>query len=369
MISARELFTSIMSYEPFDRMLVVHWDQWDETRERWITEGLPPAADLHRFLDAPFLWETLIDPQSWLSVGNPQDLITIGLFPPFEEEVLQKDGDFTVLRNRDGTMTRRFANRTAMPQYLGGTFTTAADWGQYKRRLQPDPARISPSMPKALEELSKSGRPLCFPLGSLMGWARNWMGLENLCFLIHDDRETFRDVVDTITTLTCWMMDQVLPLARFDLAHTWEDMCGVNGPLISPEVFRECVAPEYLRIRAKLDHYGVHLLEMDTDGDISRFARDLLDCGVNVLFPVEVGKFKGDAMALRKTYGRELRLVGNFDKMALEKGERAISTEIERLHPLMEQGGYVIMPDHHITPGVPLAAYKGYLERIRGLRF
>jgi len=270
MISNRELFTRIMSYDSFDRMPVVHWDQWDETRERWIREGLPPEADPHGFLDAPFLWETLIDPQSWLSVGKPRDVITIGLFPPFEEEVLEKSGDFTVVRNRDGTMTRRFANRTSMPQYLGCTFKTAADWDQYKRRLQPDPARISPSAPQALEELSRSGRPLCFPLGY---------------------------------------------------------------------------------------------------GDVSRFARDLLDCGVNVLFPVEVGKFRGDAVALRKTYGRELRCVGNFDKMALERGERAIASEIERLHPLMEQGGYVIMPDHHITPGVPLAAYRRYLDQVRRLRF
>jgi uroporphyrinogen-III decarboxylase len=202
-----------------------------------------------------------------------------------------------------------------------------------------------------------------------MGWARNWMGLENVCYLMYDDRDTFSDMVATIADLTCWMIDQILPRLQVDLAHVWEDMCGINGPMISPALFRECVAPGYLKIRSKLDSYGVHLLEMDTDGDISSFAGDLLNSGVNMLFPVEVGTFKGDAAALRKRYGRELRLVGNFDKMALEKGRGAISSEIERLRTLMEQGGYIIMPDHHITPGVSLQTYRWYLDQVRALRF
>jgi hypothetical protein len=35
----------------------------------------------------------------------------------------------------------------------------------------------------------------------------------------------------------------------------------------------------------------------------------------------------------------------------------------------MREGGYIIAPDHHITPGVALDDYLWYLERIRSLRF
>jgi uroporphyrinogen-III decarboxylase len=368
-MSYRDLFRRIMSYDHFDKMPVIHWDEWKETRERWIREGLPRYGDDHLFFRAPSMWETLIAPDSWLGVGSPADVITIGLFPPFEEEVLEENSQFRILRNKDGTVTKEFQHETSMPQYLDHSFKTAADWEQYKRRLQPDLARISPHADLALRSLSESDLPVCFPVGSLMGWARNWMGLENLSYLMHDDRDVFSDIVGTIADLTCWMMDQILPRIQVDIAHVWEDMSGVNGPLISPEVFKECVAPGYLKIRNRLDAYGVHLLEMDTDGDVSRFAGDLLDSGVNVLFPVEVGTFKGDAAALRKRYGKELRLVGNFDKMTLERGRDAVSAEIERLLPLMGQGGYIIMPDHHITPGVSLQMYCWYLDEIRTLRF
>ncbi len=369
MTASRELFNRIMSYQPFDRMPVVHWDEWHETRERWVREGLPPDADVHAFLDAPFLWQTLIGPGSWLGVGSPEDVITIGLFPPLDEEVLEENGEVRVRRNKDGTVTRELTHHTSMPQYLDYAFKTASDWDRYKKRLQPDAARISPRLDSALLRLSRSDQPVCFPVCSLVGWARNWMGLENLSYLLHDARDVFCDMVETLADLTCWLIDQILPKLRADLAHVWEDMCGNTGPLMSPALFHECVVPGYRRIRARLDRYGVHLLEMDTDGDVSSFAGDLLDSGVNVLFPVEVGTFKGDAAALRKRYGRELRLVGNFDKMTLEKGQAAIHSEMARLRPLMEQGGYVIMPDHHITPGVSLETYRWYLEQVRSLRF
>ena len=95
----------------------------------------------------------------------------------------------------------------------------------------------------------------------------------------------------------------------------------------------------------------------------------LLDAGVNVQFPIEIGTWKADPMALRKRFGKELRVIGGIDKLELEKGRAAIDAEIERRVPLMREGGFVPMPDHLITPGVPLDDYRYYIEQMRGLRF
>ncbi len=365
----RELYRQIMFYGAFDSMPVVHWDEWPETKERWIKEGLPRGADRHDFFNSSPMWETLISSESWMGIPRAGDVITIGLFPPYEEEILAENAEYRIRRNGDGTITRELKNGTSMPAHLGYSFRTASDWDDYKRRLLPDPARVSPHAEEALKALSTSTRPLCFPIGSLMGWARNWMGLENLSYLMYDDREVFGDVVMTIARLTCWAIDLILPRLKVDLAHGWEDMCGVNGPLISPDVFAECVAPGYRMIRNKLEEHGVHLLEIDMDGDVLQMAGELLDAGVNVLFPVEVGSFRGDARRIRKRFGKDLRIMGNFDKLALEKGRQEVAAEIQRLLPLMGEGGFILMPDHHITPQVSLEMYLWYLEQVRSLRF
>ena len=54
--------------------------------------------------------------------------------------------------------------------------------------------------------------------------------------------------------------------------------------------------------------------------------------------------------------------MGNFDKMTLEKTHEDVEAEFQRLLPLMKEGGFIMMPDHLITPGVALEDYKWYLE-------
>jgi uroporphyrinogen decarboxylase len=90
---------------------------------------------------------------------------------------------------------------------------------------------------------------------------------------------------------------------------------------------------------------------------------------VNVQFPVEIGTWNADPMAYRRRYGRELRIIGGFNKLVLEQGPAAIDAEIERRLPLLRDGGFIMLPDHLIQPGVSLENYRYYLDRVRALRF
>ena len=143
----------------------------------------------------------------------------------------------------------------------------------------------------------------------------------------------------TLADLTCWALDQVLPKIEVDLGFGWEDICGKSGPLVSPAIFAKCVAPGYRKIRNKLEEYGVTLYGIDSDGDVSLLVGPWLEAGVNLQFPIEVGVWKGDALAFRRQYGKDLRIVGNFAKLALEESHQAVESEITRLLPLMKEGG------------------------------
>jgi uroporphyrinogen decarboxylase len=153
-----------------------------------------------------------------------------------------------------------------------------------------------------------------------------------------------------------------------DIGFGWEDICGKNGPLVSPTIFDACVAPGYLKMRNKLESYGIKLMGIDTDGHVGPLLKNWLDAGVNVQFPIEIGTWNADPMAYRKLYGKELRIIGGIDKLVLERGRAAIDAEIERRIPLMKDGGFVPLPDHLITPGTPLDDYKYYLDQMRKIR-
>lgn len=351
----RELFHEIMYYGKFDRMPVIHWTGWPETRERWLQEGLPKDKSEHEFLGAV---------RQWTGIG-----VNLGLLPPFEHEVLEETDEYRIFRGNDGVVCKDWKNKSCIPHFIDFTLKEAKDWPEFKKRLQPDPARIPNDLDQRIANVKASGLPICVSTASMMGWIRNWMGVENMSYLMFDDRDVYADMVMTLADLVCWGIDQISPKIKVDFGFGWEDICGRSGPLVSPKIFDECVAPGYRKIRNKLEEYGVDLYGIDSDGDVSSLVENWLNAGVNIQFPVEVGPFKGDARKLRKKYGKELRIIGNFDKLTLEKEHDAVEAEIQRLLPLMKEGGYIMMPDHLITPGVALEDYRWYLNRVRKLRF
>jgi len=191
----------------------------------------------------------------------------------------------------------------------------------------------------------------------------------NFGYLQYDDRDLLSEMVDTISDLVCWGIDQVLPKIQVDTGWGWEDICGSAGPLVTPEVFNSCAVPGYRKISDKLLQYGVKLHVIDCDGLIDDLVPGWLEGGVNVMFPVQISPMGADPMAFRKQYGKELRIIGGIDKIEITKDKAAIDAEIERRVPLMREGGFIPLPDHLIIPETPLENYQYYLEQIRALRF
>ncbi|MDD3927895.1 MAG: uroporphyrinogen decarboxylase family protein [bacterium] len=356
-MTIRETWNNIMHYGAFNRMPAAHWAGWPETRERWIREGMPADADEHQFLGAV---------PHWKFVG-----VNLNLYPSFEEEIYEETEEYKVYRAQDGVVQKAWKGKESIPHYMDFTLKSAADWDNYKRRLQPDAGRIPADIRERIDRAEDSGMFIAIEVTSLMGWIRNWMGLEGMSYLMYDNPEVYADMVDTLANLSCWAIEQVVPRmkTRPDMSFGWEDICGSSGPLVSPAIFKRCVAPGYTKVRNKLEEYGVKLQGIDSDGDIKDLVKPWLEAGVNTFFPIEIGKWGADPMQYRRQYGREMRIIGGFNKGVLEEGPAAIDAEIERRLPLMKDGGYVVMPDHLITPGTSLDNYRYYLRRISELRF
>jgi uroporphyrinogen decarboxylase len=56
---------------------------------------------------------------------------------------------------------------------------------------------------------------------------------------------------------------------------------------------------------------------------------------------------------------------GGVDKRTLTAGRTAIDQELERVKPLIHDGGYIPMLDHSATPDTPYENYGYFLERLK----
>jgi uroporphyrinogen decarboxylase len=142
-------------------------------------------------------------------------------------------------------------------------------------------------------------------------------------------------------------------------------MCYSGGPLMSPRLFERVLVPHYRRIVDALHRYGVDVIFVDCDGKISKLLPLWLDVGVNCMFPLEVGTWGADPVAYRREYGKNLLIMGGFDKRILARGKREISDEVERLAPLVEEGGFIPHCDHRVPPDVPLSHYLHYVNEAK----
>ena len=66
-------------------------------------------------------------------------------------------------------------------------------------------------------------------------------------------------------------------------------------------------------------------------------------------------------------FGLDVRLQGGIDKVAVARGKDAIDRELDRIAPLLEQGGFVPHLDHLVPPDIALDDYMYYREQKKKL--
>lgn len=347
----RERFNRQMHYRPVDRCFNMEFGYWDENFRQWpvfLENGVTNNAEADRLF-------------------NFDRLEVVGgkfMVPPFERKTVRETETTRIIQNEDGLLAEVPKDgHGTIPHFLQSSIQTPDDWKRVKeeRFRRDDPAR-APDL-EALKRAHPPTRdyPLGVDCGSMIGRVRDLLTFEGLAYACYDYPEMVEDMVETCCVLVEDFLDRVLPALDFDFASGWEDICFKSGPIVSFPFFRDVVVPRYQRIHRRLRAAGIDLWYTDCDGDVRPILPLLMEGGINCLFPFEVQCCAHPAELLNQ-YGRDLRIMGGFDKMALGRGREAIRAYMETLVPLVERGGYIPFCDHRCPPNVKQEDYFYYLD-------
>jgi len=356
-MTSRERFLNTMEYKPVDRGIYgIGWGAWPETIERWKREGYNPDK------------EPLFNVDHWEWIGH-----WFFPHPPFEKKIIQEDDRTILYINHEGILMRERKDNpmSSMPQFVRFPVETREDFHKFmKERMQPDLAsRIGEDYVTKLQSYKKRDFPLIIisdRWGGFFGPLRNLVGVERLCMLFYDDPAFVEEMMDAFADFIIALMDKVLDYTDIDMYGFWEDMAYKTGPLISPELVRKFMFPRYRRVVDFLHSRGVKWISLDSDGNITSLIPIWLDAGINFIYPFEV-QAGMDVVEVRKTFGRELRMMGGIDKRAIAEGKKAIDAELHRVSPLIAEGGYVPAPDHSLPPDVSFTNFCYYMEKLRSV--
>ena len=352
-VTTRERFDRVFHWRRPDRVPNMEFGYWDKTIAVWHGQGLPGECrtngDVERHLELEGISRF------------PKVPVARGLHPPFEEVVLETRGERRLVRTEDGALAEKLADGSSMPRFIRFAVETRDDWERLRdERLDfRRPDRVG-DIAAAVASACAEGLPVRFHCGSLYGWLRDWMGLENLSVALMTDRGWVEEMMEHLTLMDLFFIETYLPDSGVDVAWWWEDMCYNHGPMLSPKLFEELMVPRYKRVTESLKTRGVDLNVLDCDGRIYALVPGWLRGGINVMFPVEAAHT--DPWKLREDY-EDLRLLGGVNKLALIAGREAIDRELARLWPLVERGGYIPCVDHRVPPDVTYENYLYYLDK------
>jgi len=152
-----------------------------------------------------------------------------------------------------------------------------------------------------------------------------------------------------------------------------DDLGGQDGPLFSPELYREIYKPRHRRLTDLIHRKIQAKTFLHCCGSIYALLEDLIDLGVDVIHPVQVAAKDMDSSILGPEFARRVSFWGGVDSQrVLPYGTpEEVKAEVRRrIADFAPGGGYVLGAVHNIQSGVPpdniIAMYEAGKEYEHG---
>ena len=150
----------------------------------------------------------------------------------------------------------------------------------------------------------------------------------------------------------------------------WDDVCGQDGWIIAPEIYRQRIKPRQRRLVEAIKQKTDARIYYHSCGAAFDLIPDLIEVGFDILNPVQVSARGMDTRRLKETYGRDITFWGGGvdTQQVLPFGTpEAVADEVRRrIDDLAPEGGFVFAAVHNIQAFVPpkniIAMYDTALE-------
>ena len=345
-LTERERILRTYRHQEVDRVPMID-TAWRGTKKRWVDEGMPQNVSWEDYFGFDHRVQILADNS-----------------PRFPRRVLEKTDRYQIVTTPWGTTQKEFNELDSTPEALSFHYDTPEKWEEAKREMLTYREDRIP-----WERLKRDA-----PLWEAKGYFRQlvvWFGFdvahsrltgtENMLMSILDEPEWVTDIFDTYLTSSLDLCQRILDAGyEFDGIFWYDDMGYKGSPFFSPATYREMLKPFHKKAVDWAHERGL-VAELHSCGYIEPLLPDILETGVDMLNPLEI-KAGMDPQRLKSTYGDKLGFHGGINAQLWDNVD-LVKAEMERIIPLMKEGGgYIFASDHSIPNSVSLQNMKEIAE-------
>lgn len=184
-------------------------------------------------------------------------------------------------------------------------------------------------------------------------------GTENFMIAMYEDEEFVDALVDKLTEIvTEFHLNYLEKIGDYcEWIEFTEDFATQNGLFISPQLFRRYFKKGHTQMfqAIKKRHPNIKIW-FHSCGSVKDLVPDLIDCGVDILNPMQPFARDMDSAQLKKEFGESVSFHGGVDiQYALPGSLKQLEDEVKmRIQAFGPGGGYIFSPTNHVQSDVPI---------------
>jgi uroporphyrinogen decarboxylase len=195
-------------------------------------------------------------------------------------------------------------------------------------------------------------------------------GMEQSLMDLVERPEHVDAILDRVEWIQTEMMQRLFARAGkwLDLVFISDDIAGQRSLLMSPAMWKRHLQPRLKRWCEMIHSHGLRAF-YHTDGAARRLLGPILDCGVDVLNPIQHACPGMDMAELKREFGNRVTFHGGVDnQFALPRGTpEDVRREVRNcLDTLGADGrGYICCSCHNVQAGTPLENILAMIETVQ----
>ena len=195
-------------------------------------------------------------------------------------------------------------------------------------------------------------------------------GLEQSLMDLIENPELVDAILDRVEAIQTEMMKRFLARAgrTLDLVFISDDIAGQQSLLISLAMWERHLKPRLQRWCDLIHAHGLKVF-YHTDGAARPLIKPILDCGVDVLNPIQHACPGMDLAELKKEFGQRVIFHGGVDnQFALPRGTADdVRAETRRCLETLGAGrkGFICCSCHNVQAGTPLENVFAMIETVQ----
>jgi len=195
--------------------------------------------------------------------------------------------------------------------------------------------------------------------GNFLEWLNFLYSMEESLILLASDRKEAARILDLILEIHLEGLENVLQAVgdNVDIIQMGDDLGSQQSTLISPAMYRELIKPRHQRLFRYIKDNSSLKIFLHSCGSIAGVLGDLIDCGIDIINPVQTGAGGMEPAFLKREFGKDVTFWGGgcetqgvLHHGTPEEVERMVRERIEIFAP---GGGFVFNQIHNIMANIP----------------